>query len=457
MLLSRFLPHLSDLVGSHTRLLLAVSGGRDSVVLEDLCHRAKRDYVIAHCNFHLRPKDCDRDEQFVRDLAQRHGVPCFVAQFDTQVYAAERHLSIEDAARQLRYKFFQQIRQQEHLAYILTAHHRDDSIETFFLNLLRGTGIAGLHGIRPVNGFIVRPLLPFGRDEIDAYVQEHNLAYVEDSTNALLQFRRNQVRHQLMPLLRELAQGIDASMQQTISHIADVETVYRNAIDSLRQRLFHKVEEAGEVATYEILVSDIEELRPQETLMYEFLSPYGFNITQVRNIISTLKAPSGRQFLSPTHIIVKDRDKFILTSRPCFVREDDGHDLANRAADGSSSPAEDAPSPLIKTTILNPPADLAQLKTWSDATHAYFDADKIVLPIHLRHWQKGDRFFPFGMVGSQLLSDYFSDHKFTLLDKQRQWLLVDASGVILWLVGHRTDQRCKVTPRTTRMLEVVVS
>ena len=431
MLSPRFQNHCHTLSISETRLLLAVSGGRDSVVLEHLCHNAGFNYQIAHCNFHLRGDDSDRDEQFVRQLAQRHNRTIHVAQFDTRQYAALNHLSIEEAARHLRYFFFEQIRQQENLDYIVVAHHRDDSIETFFINLLRGTGIAGLHGIRPVNGRIVRPLLIFSRADIDAYVSQHNLEYVEDCTNATLQYRRNQVRHQLLPLLRSLNPSFDDVMLQTINHLADVEQIYRTHLDQLQSRIIDK----SNPDIHTINIDSLKGLTPLPTILFELLHPYGFSASQIANIIDSLDHQSGLQFHSPTHRLLRDRRQLLIYPI---------------SADSDSTTIS------FETRLLPPPADLADLRRMSNDTHAYFDADKIAMPLRLRHWRDGDRFYPFGMKGSQLLSDYFSDHKFSLLDKQRQTLLVDANDQILWIIGHRTDRRASITAATTQMIEITI-
>ena len=241
-MLQRFIDYATQqhLFPQGQKVLLAVSGGRDSVVMTDLFHRAGIPFEIAHCNFNLRPGDCDRDEAFVRRMAERYGVACHVASFDTRAEAAATGESIEEAARRLRYEYFAQLS-----PLVATAHHRDDSIETFFLNLFRGTGIAGLHGIRPNSQFsilnsqfsIVRPMLCFSRADIDAYVAEHGLEYVEDYTNAELDARRNRIRHQLMPLLRELYPSVDDTMQANIERLHDTELIYRTYIDELRQRL----------------------------------------------------------------------------------------------------------------------------------------------------------------------------------------------------------------------------
>ena len=313
-MLQRFVQYIQQqhLFSQEQKVLLAVSGGRDSVVLFELMHRAHFKFAIAHCNFHLRPGDCDRDEQFVRSLSNQHGIMCHVAQFDTYQYADIHHLSIEEAARELRYNYFEQLRQQYSYAAIVTGHHRDDSTETFFINLLRGTGIAGLHGIRPKQGYIVRPLLPFGRDEIDAYVQQYNLSYVEDYTNATTDYRRNQIRHQLMPLLRQMAPSIDSTMQQTIAHLADVEQVYNDYISHLRAQLFEPIGEGWRIA-----INSILQLTPQSTLLFELLRIYGFNISQVNDILRGLNSQSGAIFNSNQYQVIIDRDYLLLNPIQC--------------------------------------------------------------------------------------------------------------------------------------------
>ncbi|MBQ7279342.1 MAG: tRNA lysidine(34) synthetase TilS [Bacteroidales bacterium] len=432
MLLSRFVEQCEQLFGSDARLLLAVSGGRDSMALEHLCKRAGFNYAIAHCNFHLRGADSERDERFVRQLATQHRREIFVAQFDTSSYAAEHGLSIEEAAREQRYAFFEHVRSEQGFDYIVVAHHRDDTIETFFINLLRGTGISGLRGMRALNGFVARPLLAFGRAEIDAYIGEHNIEYVEDVTNAELVYRRNEIRHRLLPLLREMSPSFDSTMQRTMNYLADAEQVYMDRVGDLRAAMIKS--DAAE--SYSIAIDDVRSLKPQCTLLYELLKPFGFNVAQVEDILCALDAPSGRRFLTEQYVLVKDRERLLIVSRK---------------GDGVTDVV-----PQIETDRMPVPADISLLRSMTTATTAFFDADKVALPIRLRHWQEGDRFCPFGMRGSQLVSDYFSDHKLSLVEKREQWLLVDADERVLWIVGRRTDRRASVTTETEQMLRVTI-
>ncbi len=360
--------------GGGEALLLAVSGGRDSVCMAHLFHRAGIPFAIAHCNFHLRPDDCDRDEAFVRQLAQRYGVECHVAQFDTRAIAAATGESIEEAARRLRYEYFAQLLAQSHnnrpctpshslsspctplhsLALpctpkvIATAHHRDDSIETFFLNLFRGTGISGLHGIRPVSELriknqelrIIRPLLPFSRAEIDAYIEENHLDYVEDHTNAELDARRNQIRLRLMPLLRELYPSVDATMAANIERLHDTELIYKEYIEQLRSSLLTPYSSLLTDLPFEILSIDLQKLSPftfhlspftfhlspftfhslalpctpLHSLIFELLHPFGFNASQVSDILQAKE--NGKLFYSPTHVAELHRGHLLLAPHP---------------------------------------------------------------------------------------------------------------------------------------------
>lgn len=436
-MLQAFIAHIQQqhLFPTGQQVLLAVSGGIDSAVLTHLMHSAGYPFAIAHCNFHLRPSDCDRDEAFVRQLADTYSVTVHVAQFDTQAYAARHHQSIEQAARQLRYDYFEQLRQQHAYAAILTAHHRDDSTETFFINLLRGTGLSGLHGILPVQGHIIRPLLPFGRNDIEAYAAQHHLAHVEDITNASLDYQRNQVRHLLLPLLRQLQPAADHTLQQTVLHLQSTERLYQALLTPLLQQLTHPQPDGS-------ILIDLADTLPtpldahsspqlRQQLYFELLKPYGFNAATVTNILGTIQP--GKTYHSPTHTAFRDRDCMILI------------------------PSHAQPDPLPTITVGTTSPDGFNPKQLPPH-QAAFDADTVTLPLRLRHWQAGDRFQPLGMThGTQLISDYFSDHKYSLPDKQAQLLLVDATDSILWIVGRRTSHPHRLTPHTRLVLTVEVS
>ena len=431
-------------------VLLAVSGGRDSVVMAHLFHRAGIPFEIAHCNFHLRPGDCDRDEAFVRQLAAAYGVACHVASFDTRAVAAATGESIEQAARRLRYEFFARIithnnsklktHNSKLITLLATAHHRDDSIETFFLNLFRGTGIAGLHGIRPRSELktqnskpitVVHPMLPFGRADIDDYVRRHGLEYVEDYTNSELDARRNRIRHQLMPLLRELYPSVDATMQANIGRLHDTELFYRAYIDELRQRLIQPCHSRIPYLDLHMQAIDLAELTatnlPLATLLYELLQPYGFSASVVADISAALHAPrTGSCFRSSSHEAVIDRDRLVV------------------------APLAPVVAPTLSVTAVPQPSAVGNPQV------EYIDAASVRLPLTVRPWQPADRFHPFGMRGSRLVSDFLKDCKLNLIEKRHVHVAVDADGRIVWVIGLRLDDRFRLTETTTKVLSLSV-
>ena len=429
-MLQQFIAHVAQqhLFPTGQQVLLAVSGGIDSVVLSHLMHRAHYPFAIAHCNFNLRPGDCDRDELFVRNLALQYGVPFHVQHFQTLDYAHTHKLSVEDAARRLRYDWFLTLCQTHGYPALLTAHHRDDSNETFFLNLLRGTGLSGLHGILPVQAHVVRPLLPFGRDDIEAYASRHHLDHVEDLTNASLDYRRNQVRHQLLPLLRQLQPAADRTVSATIVHLQSAEHLYQVLLQPLTKQLLSSLPDG----TYRLslnfadLLPALAQPNLRFQLLFEMLHPLGFNSATVATISAATR--SGSRFYTPSHCAILDRDALLITPL-------------------SAAPASELLPKIHLQSI--PISDLTLNPRSLPPTQALFDADTVRLPLSLRHWRQGDRFQPFGMShGSQLLSDFFSNHKFSLLDKQRQLLLVDSTDAILWVVGHRTSHPHRISPAT---------
>lgn len=444
-MLNQFLDYICEehLIAEGQQVLLAVSGGRDSVVMTDLMSQSGFAFAIAHCNFHLRPDDCDRDERFVRNLAKRYGVPCFVAHFDTEDYARAKGLSIEEAARNLRYDFFEEVRSREGYDGIATAHHRDDSVETFFINLIRGTGIAGLHGIQPRNGRVIRPMLCFDRETIDRYVQEHAIAYVEDETNAQPLYLRNKIRLQLLPLLRTLSPSFDATMQSNMHRLQEAEQVYRYAVERMMRELVQITSECEWI--------DILELRRQvapATLLFEWLRPYGFTSITTAQIFNALEGQSGLHFFSSTHKVLKDRDKLMLFPLPQATELTDynRHFTIDPQMHQLSEPV-----PLLFELL---PAGDRVLKM--PRSSACFDYDKLQFPLYLRHWHKGDRFQPFGMKGTRLLSDLFTDAKLNREEKTRIWLLCDAVDRILWVVGLRASAMAAVTPQSQRVFRVTL-
>ena len=416
------------------RIVLALSGGIDSMVLADMLLKAKADFVLAHCNFHLRGEESDGDEQFVRDFAERNGLKLFVKQFDTEVYAKEHGVSIEMAARDLRYAWFEELRQQLGYDYIAVAHHADDQLETFFINLLRGAGIRGLKGMLPVNGHIIRPLLEMSREEIHQYAIENGISWREDHTNAETQFLRNKIRHELLPVIDSISKEGRTSILKSISHLASENELYRVLVkEKLATVTSLRAERSGaRQSTLEeggLLRSFLPRNDESEQLLFEWLRGYGFNSNQVHFIQEAMNGQPGTSFFSPTHRVTIERDGLELT--PICQNSDTSLGLSYQQ--------------IIKDEcfVLDKNPQAAQL-----------DYDKLTLPLKLRRWQAGDRFHPLGMKGSRLLSDFLKDLKLTTRQKEACQVLTTANDEIVWVVGRRVDDRFKVTDKTKTILKI---
>jgi len=425
------------------KLILALSGGIDSMVLADMLLKAKADFVVAHCNFHLRGEESDGDEQFVRDYAERNGLTLYVNQFDTMDYAKRHGISIEMAARELRYTWFEELRQQLGYDKIAVAHHADDQLETFFINLLRGAGIRGLKGMQPVNGNIIRPLLSVSREEIHQYALEDGIKWREDHTNAETQFLRNKIRHELLPVIDSISKEGRAAILKSISHLASENELYR---DLVKEKIDSSLRAERSGARQSTLVesgllrrcaprNDVlsDNLSPyvSEQLLFEWLRDYGFNSDQVHFVYEALNGQPGTSFFSPTHRVTIERDGVELT-------------------------------PLCQQT--ETPMELAYEKITHDEHFsldkspkvAQLDYDKISFPLQLRRWQAGDRFHPFGMKGSRLLSDFLKDLKLTTKQKEDTCVLTTADNQIVWVVGQRIDDRFRVTDQTKTVLKAKI-
>lgn len=427
------------LFSSADTLLVGVSGGIDSVVLVDLLHRIGLSFAVAHCNFGLRGEESDQDETFVKALAARYEKQFFCQSFPTTEIASENGISIEMAARELRYAWFEEIRQTHHFDWTVVAHHQDDQTETFFLNLARGTGITGLTGMKTVNGKLVRPLLFATRKEIEAYAEVGKLDFREDSTNALTDFQRNKIRHLVLPLMEELNPSFRDRMQETMVHLNDAYIIYRQAIDKAAKLVVK--ESASGIA--ELAIAELKLLHPLDTYLFELLKPYHFNGDVVDEMIRSLDGQSGKQFFSATHRAVLDRETILIqeiresSSKRFYL--DENMDKLDFPVKLSFTSKKKETSPAIGTSV----------KT------AFLDKDKLQFPLILRKWQKGDFFQPLGMKGMKKLSDFFVDEKFTLPDKENAWLLTNGEEIV-WILGIRLDDRYKITPDTQNMLVVVL-
>ena len=419
------------LIAEGDRLILALSGGIDSMVLADLLLKTKVDFVVAHCNFHLRDEESNGDEKFVREFAEKHGVQCFVKHFETEQYAAEQGISIEMAARDLRYAWFEELRKQLGYDKIAVAHHADDQAETFFINLLRGAGLRGLKGMQPQNGVIIRPLLWASREQIHQYAIENQFLWREDHTNAESVYLRNKIRNQLLPVFDKLHPEARQGLYKSLEYLASENELYR---ELLQEKLNQIIECNGEIQSIPYSAFCIPHSAFQ--LLFEWLRNYGFNTDQCHFIFEAMVNGIGNKYYSPTHQLIIGRNELQLSE----IKPNTNNEIQIEAGEEEiTSPIHLCFSRFEKTAdfIIDKSPEVAQL-----------DFDKIQFPLTLRHWQHGDRFHPLGMKGSKLLSDFFVDQKFAEWQKRKVWLLVSADGEILWVVGHRIDDRYKVTSST---------
>ncbi|MBP6558142.1 MAG: tRNA lysidine(34) synthetase TilS [Flavobacterium sp.] len=432
-MLSKFQNHinqnLSFLKGK--KLLLAVSGGIDSMVLVSLCLQSKLDFAVAHCNFQLRGEESNEDENFVKNQTEKLQVPIFIQRFDTKAFAEQNKLSIQVVARNLRYEWFYTLLASHNFDYILTAHHLDDSLETFLINFTRGSGIEGLTGIPEQNDKIVRPLLAFSRNDIEAFAKENQITWREDSSNASDKYLRNKLRHDVIPILKELNPSLLSSFENTITNLKQTQSLAEDAAKSLYQKVVSEEENHT--------VIDIQKLlkyRNYKAYLFHWLQPFGFaDWTSVYDLID---AQSGKQVLSVTHILLKNRDSLLL-----FPKQNTKSDEVFWIQKEQS----EVKIPL-KLSICNV-SDISVQPT----NVIFVDEDKLQFPLTLRRWQEGDIFQPFGMTGTKKLSKYFKDEKFSLLDKANIWLLC-SDDKIVWIVGKRQDERFKVTANTTKILKI---
>ena len=419
------------------KLLIAISGGLDSVVLTNLCHKSNFKIALAHCNFNLRGEESDSDESFVIELADTLNLEVFSQHFDTDTFANEQGISTQMAARDLRYDWFKNLAKQLDFDYILTAHHADDALETFLINLSRGTGLDGLSGIPQINENIVRPLLPFTREDIENYATANQLKWREDSSNASLKYLRNQLRHEVIPALKSTNPKFLQNFQNTQAHLKDSQLIVNNTID---QFIKDSVEMEGD--TLKIDIASIKGLSNRNAYLFALLKDYNF--TAWDDIVNLIDAQSGKQILSSTHVLLKDRTYLILS------------ELNKRVSSSVVERLSVNENTKKCTTILGTLAfdDVNQIAEINDST-VYVDKDLLKYPLTVRHWKKGDYFYPFGMQSRKKLSKFFKDEKYTLNQKESALLLYSDNDIV-WIINKRADDRFKVHSTTNNILKITV-
>ncbi len=414
------------------KLLLATSGGIDSMVMLHLFQQLDFEIAIAHCNFQLRGVESFEDQKFIQDYADANAVPVYITQFDTKAFAEDYKLSTQVAARKLRYNWFYELLETEKYDYILTAHHADDNLETFLINLSRGTGLDGITGIPEQNENVVRPLLAFSQQEIEDYAKLNHIKWQEDSSNASDKYVRNKIRHHLVPMLKELNPNFLSSFHKTQNYLQEAQ----NMVDDAAIMVYQQVAvQEGENISFDL--KKLKKLPNYKSYLYQWLNEFGF--TAWDDIYDLVVSQSGKFVFSADYRLLKDRESLILSPLDFSTEKQEYFIDANQ-------------------TVVNVPLNIsfspvADMAIVSNKT-IFVDSDKLQFPLVLRHWEEGDQFQPFGMDGkSKKISKFFKDEKLSLLEKENTWLLC-SNDIIVWVVGLRQDERFKIENTTKNILKI---
>ena len=434
--------NLPFLIGK--KLLVAISGGIDSIVLTDLLHQLNFSISLAHCNFSLRGKESNKDEQFVKDLGEKLNFSTFTIKFDTEKYATENGISTQMAARDLRYNWFEKICKKNDIDYIITAHQKDDVIETFLINLTRGTGLDGLTGIPEINGNIVRPMLPFDRNDILIYATKNKLQWREDKSNSSIKYVRNKIRHKIVPVLKELNPSLLDSFQNTLENLKGSQQIVKDRIENIKQKVTNT---QNNELHFDVL--KLKNLSNPKVYLFQLLNKYGF--TEWDDITNLVDAQSGKFVVSKTHRLLKNRDALILSK---ITSEENTSFQINENTTKISNPLK------LKFKTIDIPFDTKNHETkilneliFDDNNTISIDYNKIKFPLTIRKKQKGDFFFPIGLNGKKKVSKYYKDEKMSLSEKENTWLLCSENNII-WVIGKRLDDRFKVSKYSSKILKI---
>lgn len=438
----RFLKYVESkhLLRKSDKILIAVSGGLDSVVLLDLLFKTGFNISIAHCNFQLRGNESDLDEEFVRGLSVKYKLKFFVRICDAKEFAKTNKLSIQESARELRYEWFEQIVLENEFDKIAVAHHFDDNLETFFINFSRGSGLSGLKGIPVKNENIARPLMFASRKEIEKYANENKLEFREDSSNSSDKYLRNNLRHNLLPGFVEIMGGSNETLRKSMDYLAEDELLFEQLIQQKRQEIIKDGD-----GFQSLQKSNLLSLSPLKTWVYYLLKPFGFSRAVTDDIsVSLQENNSGKAFFSSSHRLISDREELIISTREINIKVQEF--TFDQNVSELQSPLHFEISKFLKSD---------NFKIENDKKTAWFDFDKLEFPLTIRKWRTADRFKPFGMKGSKLLSDLFIDEKLSLLEKENIWLLVSGNEII-WVIGLRSSDRFKITSKTETIYSIIL-
>jgi len=428
----------NNLISQSDRVLLAVSGGIDSMVMAHLFLSIGTDFGIAHCNFCLRGEESDRDEDFVKQFALSHNKPFFSKRFDTTGFASGKGISIQMAARELRYEWFEEIRVKHNFSSISVAHNLDDNVETFLINLSRGTGIAGLTGMKPGQKNIIRPLLFATRNKIIEYSKHNLVSYREDKSNAETKYTRNKIRHKILPLFREINPSFENTISETAERLNDINEIAVNYISEIRGAIS---EVKNDMVTFRI--DGLKKLSPGHTFLFELFRPYGIGKGQLEDLVNLINGTTGNQLITSEFRLIKNRNEILISGRETL--SEDSFEISEIEGFSKYSEKISAEIKTINEGFVIPVA----------SNVACFDAEKISFPMVIRKWRNGDSFYPLGMKQKKKLSDYFVDNKYSFFQKENCRIL-ESQGSIIWIINDRIDNRYRISPTTKRALIIEV-